>query len=479
MSSASGSEVLWTAAEAVAATGGHCDADWSAAGVSIDSRSCQPGDLFIALAGPAFDGHDYIKKALDAGAAAAMAHRRPDALGADAPLLMVGDTLEALTALGAAGRARSEARLVAVTGSVGKTGAKEALKACLGALGPTTASAASFNNHWGVPLSLARLPRSAIFGVFEIGMNHPGEIGPLSRLVRPDVAIITTVQPVHLAHFRNVLEIADAKAEIFEGMTAQGVAVLNRDHPLFANLTERARACGVTRFLTFGRHPEADVRLVDCSLHATCSAVEALVRGTPIEYCLSLPGEHLVINSLGVLTVVAALGEDVVKAAKALSGLAPLKGRGERHEIALPDGAFLLIDESYNANPTSVKAAVAVLGRATVGAGGRRIAVLGDMLELGPAARALHLGLAKPLVDSGSDLVFTCGSEMAALHEALPPKMRAQHAPESQALAALVAAAVRPGDAVMVKGSLGSRMAVVVEALKSLGAAPLRVANGE
>ncbi len=479
MSPAASPEMLWTAAEAVAATGGRCDADWSASGVTIDSRACQAGDLFVALAGPKFDGHDFIKNALESGAVAAMAHRRPEALDAGAPLLMVDDTLAGLTALGAAGRARSKARFIAVTGSVGKTGTKEALKASLGALGPTTASAASFNNHWGVPLSLARMPRSAVFGVFEIGMNHPGEIGPLSRLVQPHVAIITTVQPVHLAFFKNVLEIADAKAEIFEGMAPQGVAVLNRDHPLFANLTERARACGVTRFVTFGRHGEADVRLVDCSLHATCSAVEALVRGKAVEYCLSLPGEHLVINSLGVLAVVAALGEDVVKAAKALSGLAPLKGRGERHEIALPQGAFLLIDESYNANPTSVKAAIAVLGRATVGAGGRRIAVLGDMLELGPAARELHVGLAKPLVDSGCDLVFTCGREMAALHEALPPAMRSQHAPDSDALAAAVTAAVGPGDTVMIKGSLGSRMAVIVAALKSLGVAPLRAANGE
>jgi len=474
---------LWTAVEAVAATGGHCDGDWAASGISIDSRSCKPGDLFIALAGPNFDGHDFIEAAIEAGAAAVLAHRapkpKPQGAPQGAPFLMVEDTLSALTALGAAGRERSKARLIAVTGSVGKTSTKEALRACLSAQGETTASVASFNNHWGVPLSLARMPRSAVYGVFEIGMNHAGEIGPLSRLVRPDVAVITTVQPVHLENFKNVLEIADAKAEIFEGMTPNGVAVLNRDNPFFANLRERAADCGVTRVVSFGRHPEADMRLTDSSLHATCSAVHASYKGTAIDYCLSVPGEHWVINSLAVLPAADAAGADLVAAAAELSQLQALKGRGARLEIVLPTGVFLLIDESYNANPTSMKAAFAVLGRTNRGQGGRRIAVLGDMLELGPGSPDMHAGLAAPLIEAEVDLVFTCGPDMAHLHERLPEAQRGGHAADSKALAPLVNAAVAPGDVVMIKGSLGSRMAVVVDALKSLDAAPLRVANGE
>ena len=470
---------LWTAAEAVAATGGHCDGNWAADGVSIDSRSCRPGDLFVALAGPNFDGHDFIEAAVEAGAAAVMAHRAPDSGTLGVPLLMVEDSLAALTALGAAGRDRSEARLIAVTGSVGKTGTKEALRTCLSAQGETTASVASFNNHWGVPLSLARMPRSAAYGVFEIGMNHAGEIGPLSRLVRPDVSVITTVQAVHLESFNNILEIADAKAEIFEGMTPNGVAILNRDNPFFANLCERAADCGVTRVVSFGRHPEADMRLTDCSLHATCSAVHAMHRGQAIDYCLSVPGEHWVINSLAVLAAVGAVGADLVAAAGELAQLQALKGRGARIEIALPGGVFLLIDESYNANPTSMKAAFAVLGRTKLGQGGRRIAVLGDMLELGPGAPDMHAGLAAPLIEAGADLVFTCGPDMARLHEQLPAARRGAHAADSEALAPLVRDAVAPGDVVMIKGSLGSRMAPIVDAVKSLGAAPLRVANGE
>lgn len=470
---------LWTAAEAVAATGGHCDGNWAADGVSIDSRSCRPGDLFVALAGPNFDGHDFIEAAVEAGAAAVMAHRAPDSGKLGVPLLMVEDSLAALTALGAAGRDRSEARLIAVTGSVGKTGTKEALRTCLSAQGETTASVASFNNHWGVPLSLARMPRSAAYGVFEIGMNHAGEIGPLSRLVRPDVSVITTVQAVHLENFNNILEIADAKAEIFEGMTPNGVAILNRDNPFFANLRERAADCGVTRVVSFGRHPEADMRLTDCSLHATCSAVHAMHKGQAIDYCLSVPGEHWVINSLAVLAAVGAVGADLVAAAGELAQLQALKGRGARLEIALPGGVFLLIDESYNANPTSMKAAFAVLGRTKLGQGGRRIAVLGDMLELGPGAPDMHAGLAAPLIEAGADLVFTCGPGMARLHEQLPAARRGAHAADSEALAPLVRDAVAPGDVVMIKGSLGSRMAPIVDAVKSLGAAPLRVANGE
>ena len=470
---------LWQAAEAADATGGQAAGDWSAEGVSIDSRTVKSGDLFVALKGPTFDGHDYVAAALEAGAVAAMVDRRPDGIGDEAPLLLVDDTLAGLWALGRASRARSEARIAAITGSVGKTGTKEALHRCLAAQAETTASAASFNNHWGVPLSLARMPTSAHYGVFELGMNSPGEIGPLSRLVRPEVAVITTVEPVHLEFFDNVLQIADAKAEIFEGLVPGGVAILNRDNAFFPNLLETAEARGVGRIISFGRHPEANLRLLNCSLHATCSAVRAWVKDRELEYCLSLPGEHWVMNSLAVLAAAGALGADVTAAAAELARLEPIKGRGQRHSVACPGGSFLLIDESYNANPASMRAALEVLSRTETREQGRRIAILGDMLELGPESAQRHANLAEAVTSGAIDLVYSCGKDMAALHEALPKERRGAHAPDSKALATIVTSAVGPGDAVMIKGSLGSRMAVVVEALMQPTCPPLRAANGD
>lgn len=475
---AAGKEMLWSAEEAVQATGGRTTCDWQATGVSIDSRSVEPGDLFIALKGPTFDGHDFAGKAIKAGAAASMVHRRADGVDESMPLLIVDDTFAALWRLGTAARARSQARLIAVTGSVGKTGTKEALRLCLAPQGLTSASIGSFNNHWGVPLSLARMSRQAAYGVFELGMNHAGEIRELSALVRPHVAVITNIEPAHIGNFNSITEIADAKAEIFEGMDANGTAVLNRDNAFFHHLGTKAEDAGVTRIVSFGRHKEADARLLDCSLHATCSAVTASIRGQEIDYCLAMPGSHWVMNSLAVLAAVSAAGADVVKAAAQLANLKPIKGRGERHTVETSAGAFRLIDDSYNANPTSMRAAFEVLGRASIGDGGRRIAVLGDMLEMGEHSEEMHAHLAEPLKDAGIDLVFCCGPAMAALHKALPEKLRGTHAADSKALAPAVAAAVRPGDALLVKGSLGSRMAVVVEALLALGSDTQQTANG-
>jgi UDP-N-acetylmuramoyl-tripeptide--D-alanyl-D-alanine ligase len=471
-------EVLWCAEEARQATGGRNTRPWQATGVSIDSRSVAPGDLFIALKGPTFDGHDFAGKAIKAGAAAALVHRRSDGIDESMPLLIVDDSFAALWRLGTAARERSTARLIAVTGSVGKTGTKEALRLCLSPQGVTAASIGSFNNHWGVPLSLARMQRDAAYGVFELGMNHPGEIRELTALVRPQVAIITNIEPAHIGNFASITEIADAKAEIFEGMDANGTAVLNRDNALFHHLCTRAEDAGITRLLSFGRHQDADARLLDCSLHATCSAVTASIRGKEIDYCLAMPGSHWVMNSLAVLAAVSAAGADVVKAAAQFANLKPLKGRGERHEIVTPKGTFHLIDDSYNANPTSMRAAFEVLGRATVGAGGRRIAVLGDMLELGEQAQEMHASLAAPLEAAGIDLLFSCGTGMAALQETLPAARRGGHGADSKALAALVCDAVKPGDSLLVKGSLGSRMAVVVEALLALGKPATKNAKG-
>jgi UDP-N-acetylmuramoyl-tripeptide--D-alanyl-D-alanine ligase len=453
---------LWTASEAAAATGGRSNRDWSAEGVSIDSRSVGPGDLFIALTGPNFDGHDFVADALRKGAAAALVARVPEGVAADAPLLVVADTMAALEDLGRAGRRRSSAAVIGVTGSVGKTGTKEALKRALERQGPSFASAGSLNNQWGVPLSLARMPRETAYGIFEMGMNHPGEIAALSQLVRPDVAVITTIEPAHLGFFPSVEAIADAKAEIFLGMEPGGAAVLNRDNPHFARLAAAARARGISRIIGFGSDADAAVKLVDCQIYASASAVTASVMGEVVDYCIAIPGRHWVMNSLAVLGAVKAAGGDVGAAASAMSSLAPLDGRDS---IAVTGGAAELIDESYNASPASMRAAFAVLAATEPGKGGRRIAALGDMLELGDDARDLHAALAQPLADARIDLVFTAGAQMQALHDALPKRMRGGHAATGAALADNLVQRLRPSDIITVKGSHGSRMGEVVKRL--------------
>ncbi|MFO1127985.1 MAG: UDP-N-acetylmuramoylalanyl-D-glutamyl-2,6-diaminopimelate--D-alanyl-D-alanine ligase [Rhodospirillales bacterium] len=462
---------LWTYAEAAAATGGRCTAEWLATGIGIDSRTTAPGDLFVALRGPNFDGHSFVADALRAGAVAAMVDHLPEAAAAEAPLLVVDDTLEALRALAAAARQRTTARIVGVTGSVGKTGVKEALRLTLSRQGATTANQGSLNNHWGLPLSLARLRKHDAFGVFEMGMNHPGEIVPLTRLARPDVAVITTVEAVHMESFASVEEIADAKAEIFAGCGPDATAVLFRDNPHFARLAAAARHLGIRHVLAFGGDAFADVRLLSSRLDAEGSTVRAMVEGRVVEYRVGLPGSHWVTNSLCVLAAVAAAGADVDGAAAALADLQPAKGRGQRFTLALGGGSFELVDDSYNASPVSMAASFAVLGRLAPGAGGRRIAVIGDMLELGADELALHAGLATGLCDHNVDLVFAAGPRMRALFEALPAAMQGAHAADSTLLAPIVAHAVRPGDVVAVKGSAGSRMGRVVDALKALPAA--------
>jgi UDP-N-acetylmuramoyl-tripeptide--D-alanyl-D-alanine ligase len=461
--------VLWTSAEAVAATGGRNNAEWSATGVSIDSRNLAAGDLFVALVGPSHDGHDYIAAALGAGAAAAIVGRVPRGLPIDASLLVVADTLQALRDLGTAARRRSAARIAAITGSVGKTGTKEMLKLALEAQAPTHASASSLNNHIGVPLTLARLPRAAVYAVFEIGMNHPGEIAPLAQLVRPHVAVVTTVEPVHLEFFPDgVRGVAAAKAEIFASL-AGGTAVLNRDNPHFDFLADAARAAGVARVIGFGAHPAADVRLAEFDGRATESSIVAAIHGRRISYRLGVAGRHWAVNSLAVLAAVDALGAGVELAARALARMAPPKGRGRRHRLNRNGQRFELIDDSYNASPASMRAAFDVLAAAEPGASGRRIAVLGDMLELGRESAALHAGLAEPLLKAGADLVFTCGRDMTALDAALPADRRGGHAADSTALLPAVRAAIRGGDVVLVKGSLGSRMGPIVDALIAEG----------
>ena len=461
--------LLWTGEEAAAATGGGTTVPWRAGGVSIDSRTLAPGDLFVALRGPNFDGHGFVAAALAAGAAAALVDHRPDGVAEDAPLLVCDDTLAALERLGRAGRARSAARIIAVTGSVGKTGTKEALLHCLAAQAPSYATAGSLNNHWGVPLSLARLPADCRYGVFELGMNHAGEIGPLVRMVRPQVGLITIIAAAHLEFFASVEAIADAKAELFEGLEPGGTAILNRGNPQFERLAAAARAAGIADIRSFGADEEADARLFACACGEETSKVEAKIAGVRVAYTLSLPGRHLVMNSLGVLLAAAVAGADVAAAAAELGRLPPVKGRGVRRRIAMGDGgAFTLIDESYNASPAAMEAAIEVAGAVMPADGGRRIAVLGDMRELGAAADDLHAALAAPLAGAGFHRVFCCGPHMRALYDALPNDVRGGYAADAATLAPLATAAVRAGDVVLVKGSAGSRMAGVVAALAAL-----------
>jgi UDP-N-acetylmuramoyl-tripeptide--D-alanyl-D-alanine ligase len=443
---------LWSADELRAATGAATGEPFAATGVSIDTRTLAPGDLFVALVGERGDGHDHAAAAMARGAAGVLAHRRL----AGVPSLPVDDTLHGLTRLGAAGRARFGGRAAAITGSVGKTTTKEMLRAILSAQAPTHAAHASHNNHWGVPLTLARLPPGAAFCVLEIGMNHAGEILPLAKLARPHVAVVTSVEAVHVGNLGSVEAIADEKADILRGLEPDGIAVLPADSPHLARL----RAAAGARALTFGE--SGDIRMVSAETEADAVRVVAAACGRTIRFRLGLPGRHMATNALAAIAAAVALGVEPEAAAQALEGFAPLAGRGARRPIAAAGGAALLIDESYNASPASVRAALSVLGMQKAP---RRIAVLGDMLELGEDACALHAGLARD-VAAGADLLFTCGPSMRALFDAAPNHLRGAHAADSEALAPLVAGAIAAGDAVLVKGSFGSAMQRVVAALE-------------
>jgi UDP-N-acetylmuramoyl-tripeptide--D-alanyl-D-alanine ligase len=460
---------LWTIEAMASAMGAqrHGVLPQSISGISIDTRTVGRGEAFFAIAGDNRDGHQFVSAALGAGACVAViaADRRNDFPG-DAPLLVVPDVLAGLRDLAAAARLRSKAKVIAVTGSVGKTGTKEMLRLALSKDGETHASIASYNNHWGVPLSLARCPVSARYAVLEMGMNHAGEIAPLSRLARPHIAVITTIAPVHLEFFGSLNKIADAKAEIFLGVQPGGAAVISRDIPQFAQLKRAANAAGVERVVSFGSHAQADAGLIKCSLHPRCSTVQANILGTELTYKIGAPGRHLVHNSLAVLAAAELAGADIALAALALAKFTVPSGRGAPVEIDPPGGTALLIDESYNANPVSVDAALALLGQTPIGPQGRRIAVLGDMLELGSKGKTLHRGLTAPIAANAVDLVFCCGPLMRSLWQALPAGQRGGYAEDSAGLEPQVVSAIRAGDVVMVKGSNGSRMAPIVKALQ-------------
>jgi UDP-N-acetylmuramoyl-tripeptide--D-alanyl-D-alanine ligase len=434
-------------------------------GVSIDSRTLQAGELFFAISGLGSDGHDYVAAAFAKGAAAAVVdEKNADRLAAEGPLYVVREVLPALERLGVAARARSAARIVAVTGSVGKTSTKEALRLALAPGGAVHASVASYNNHWGVPLTLARMPKPARFGVFEIGMNHTGEITPLAGMVRPHVAIITTVAAVHIENFPSVEAIADAKAEIFDGLEPGGVAILLRDNPYFERLAARARDSAAGLVASFGAHEKAEARLLRADLAADHAIVEADIAGRRLTYRLGAPGRHLAVNSLAVMLAAKALGVDLDAAAAALASFSAQPGRGQRLVLATADGLYTLLDESYNANPASMRAAFELAGG--LPARGRRIAVLGDMLELGQDAGAMHAALADDLAANGIDLVFAAGPLMKFLYDALPAPMRGAWRETAALLQPIVAQAVGAGDIVVVKGSNGSKMSAIVGVLK-------------
>jgi UDP-N-acetylmuramoyl-tripeptide--D-alanyl-D-alanine ligase len=428
---------------------------FAASGISIDTRSLSPGDLFVALAGETRDGHDFVADALAGGAAGALVHRDVP----DLRVLRVDDTLAALRRLGGFARARFSGRLVAVTGSVGKTTTKEMLRAGLAAQGKTHAAEASYNNHWGVPLTLARLPADADFCVCEIGMNHPGEIAPLARLARPDVAVITALERAHVGHLGSIEAIADEKASIMRGVAPGGTAILPADNALFSRL--RA-AAGAVRTVSFGASALADARLVDVAADAEGTDMRVDIGGAAIALRIGAPGHHMAMNALAALAAIDALGADVAVAARALGGFTPLAGRGIRRSLHMAGGDALLLDESYNASAASVRAALAVL---RLQPARRRLAVLGDMLELGADGPSEHRGLAPELLAS-ADTLFACGPLMRHLFDAVPARLRGAHMADAASLAPLVVAATAPGDAILVKGSLGSRMRQVVEALE-------------
>ncbi|WP_424941814.1 UDP-N-acetylmuramoyl-tripeptide--D-alanyl-D-alanine ligase [Aliiroseovarius crassostreae] len=466
---------LWTSDEAAKATSGKVlGGNWAVNGVSIDTRTIQPGELFVALKA-ARDGHDFVAQALAAGAGAALVSRVPDGVAEDAPLLLVDDVLPALEELGRAARARTHARVVAVTGSVGKTSTKEMLRAVLTPQGKTHAAEASYNNHWGVPLTLARMPADTDYAVIEIGMNHPGEIAPLAKMARPHVAMVTTVAAAHLEAFDDIAGIAREKGSIFEGLEPDGVAVVNGDLPTSVILLA---AAGDAQVETFGAKSENANHLTHVSLTEDATICKGIVAGQEQIFKIATPGRHFASNALAVLVAARALGADPTLAARDMPLWQPPAGRGTREEVVLdgPEGLSLtLLDDAFNANPTSMAAALEVLSimQPIDGVGqihkGRRIAMLGDMLELGPDEVALHEGIADlPFVEA-LDQIHCVGPRMKALWARLPAEKQGQWVETAPEIVPQLNGLVDAGDIVLVKGSKGSKVSLAVDALRKLG----------
>ncbi|NKK65315.1 UDP-N-acetylmuramoylalanyl-D-glutamyl-2,6-diaminopimelate--D-alanyl-D-alanine ligase [Rhizobium leguminosarum] len=460
---------LWTTEDMIAAMAGRPFGTLpeGITGISIDSRSIAPGQAFFAIKGDRVDGHDYASMAMANGASLlVVSEARLPAMGRlTVPMIVVEDVLAALGRLGLASRERSRAWIIAVTGSVGKTTTKEMLRHVLSPSGKVHASVASFNNHWGVPLTLARMPEDTDYGVFEVGMNHPGEIRPLVAMIRPDVAVVTTIAPAHLGNFKNIKEIAAAKAEIFEGLESGGHVVLNRDNDQFNFLDRTAQSLGIEHIHSFGQHAKAEFRLAEFNSSDENSTLWLTIGGETLEVALGAPGRHIAENALAALGVVRIVGADMQKAIEALATLRPEKGRGKRHRLVIGGGSFTLIDESYNANPASMRAAIALLAASEPAARGRRIAVLGDMLEMGDYAQKVHTDLAVPLLAAGIEHVWLAGAEMAALKESLPESVHVEYRENTDELTDYVLNSVAPGDVLMVKSSLGIAFGKIVAAL--------------
>ena len=468
---------LWTAYEAAAATGGALCArggdpdrwiaeEWSARGVSIDTRTLRPGEMFVALQDQR-DGHDFLGSAFERGAAAALVARAPAQAPDGAPLLIVDNTLDALRRLALAARTRNFGRRIAVTGSVGKTSTKEMLRTALSGVGLAHAADKSFNNHWGVPLTLAALPMNAEFGVFEIGMNHAGEITPLTKLVAPHVAIVTTVAPAHLEFFPSVEAIAEAKAEIFLGVEPGGAAILPHDNEHFDLLMRRAAEAGIDRLITFGTGASADYQLLDRNADGSRQSVRIRARDRELSFSIGAPGAHQAMNALAVVAAGEAAGASAEAICTGLARFGAPTGRGATRKVRVTGGEATIIDESYNANPASMAAAIALLGDSTPAREGRRIAVLGDMLELGPSAPALHAALSGRLQEAAVDRVYAAGGLMRHLWDAVPEAMRAASGATAAEIAPKLLEDVRDGDIILVKGSNASKVSAVISLLEN------------
>ncbi|MBU4530002.1 MAG: UDP-N-acetylmuramoylalanyl-D-glutamyl-2,6-diaminopimelate--D-alanyl-D-alanine ligase [Hoeflea sp.] len=461
--------LLWTAKEMIEAMDGRPLGTMPAgvSGISIDSRTVGDGEAFFAIKGDRFDGHNFASVAVANGASLLVVDEsKLPAMGrVTAPMIVVNDVLAALEDLGRAARARSDARVIAITGSVGKTSTKEMLRRALEPSGEVHASTASFNNHWGVPLTLARMPVSAAYGVFEIGMNHPDEIRPLVKMVRPHVALITTIAAAHMGNFKNLGEIAAAKGEIMEGLDKDGHLLLNRDNEKYGWLKKHASELGLKHVHSFGENPKAEFRLLNCKLLPDCSTITARIGADDVAVKIGAPGRHLVQNALAVIGTVHLVGADLAKATHALAAISAEKGRGARHALKIDGGSFMLIDESYNANPASMRAALELLRDTPVRLRGRRVAVLGDMLEMGRFSERVHRDLAAPLREAKADLVCLAGPEMRALKDELGTEMETVYRDDADGLAAYLKTGLRDGDAVMVKSSLGIGFGRIVKAL--------------
>lgn len=458
---------LWTVAEAVTATGGRPEklSDGPLLSISIDSREIEPDALFVAIKGDSLDGHDYVGRALEAGAAAALVSEDWFKAHGGEKLIVVPDPLEALGAMGRAARARSKALIVAVTGSAGKTTTKEAIRTVLSGTGPTHWSIKSFNNHWGVPLMLARMPREAQFGVFEIGMNHAGEITPLVQMVRPNIAVITTVAAAHLEFFNSVTEIAEAKAEIFLGLDPGGTAVLNGDHPYLHVLFNKARQAGVEHIVTYGFDAEANYRL-DSVVNVGTRTLAHLTHGATVDnLTLQVRGNHMVANAAAAFVVARLAGIDRYAAGRELSNFVAAEGRGEATRLGPEPKPLLLIDESYNANVASMNAAMEVFS-SIVAPGGRKVLILGDMLELGPQGGELHQSLKPAVLATGAQQIFLIGKAIEPLAAALGPERIAGQSRRIEDVLDTILQSLAFGDAVMVKGSKGVRLALLVDKIK-------------